>query len=110
MKERIETVRFYYENDSTPCGGTFSLGKHSYYTGIVPLLYPNPVEDNVYIDGLSPGKETRIMLYDMMGRCVLDRNYSSVRVTIPVGHLQEGLYIVLINNGNQVFTQKVIKQ
>ena len=110
LKERIETVRFYYENDSTPCGGTFSLGKHNYYSGIAPLLYPNPVEDIVYIDGLSSGKENRIRLYDLMGRCVLDRNYSSVRVTIPVGHLQEGLYIVLINNGNQVFTQKVVKQ
>ncbi len=110
MKERIETVRFYFENDSTPCGGSFSLGDPDYYSNIALSLYPNPVKDYAYIDGLNPDKDTRIIIYDIMGRCMHDNYYSSSRVKIPVSHLEHGLYIVLLINGNQVFTQKIIKQ
>lgn len=111
MKERIEMVRFYFDNDSTPCGGTFSLGGHNYYSNLAPpLLYPNPVKDNVFIDGLNPDKDIRIIIYDIMGRCVHNNYYSSTRVKITVNHLENGLYTVLLINGNQVSAQKIIKQ
>ena len=110
MKERIESVRYYFENDSTLCGGTFSLGTPNYYSNTEPVLYPNPVKGNLFINGLNPDKNTHITIYDITGRCMHNGNYSSARVIIPFNHLENGLYIVILSNGNKVFTRKIIKQ
>lgn len=110
MKERIETIRYYFEQDSIPCGGSFQLSEQAYTMNTPPLLYPNPVKDQLFIKDFQRNGMVNVQIYDILGRCVLNEDYNTNFIKIQLGNLNPGLYSVRLNNQNQVFTQKIIKQ
>jgi hypothetical protein len=63
-------------------------------------IYPNPVNENLYIRNATPG--TAYMINDMTGR-VLGRGVVSLNKPVIVQHLSPGMYILEINtdHGNQ---------
>lgn len=62
-------------------------------------FYPNPAEDYLKVDiNSSNVSESRIVLYDMMGRIVLDEKLNGEKNTIRVSHLQSGSYRACIVN------------
>lgn len=70
-------------------------------------MYPNPTTEVVSFSGLRGDFE--VSVYDMSGRLVaLDNNMRS----IDVSNLQTGVYLVNVNdqNGNSIFSEKLIKQ
>ena len=68
-------------------------------------VYPNPVVDNLTIDGISTGK---YKLITMQGRVVINDTFSNglIRMT----GLPSGPYVLILELDGQISIQKVIKQ
>ncbi len=74
------------------------------------IAYPNPSFDlfNIEVNSSGEGVTTEVQVYDMTGRLVENRKAKSA--TIQVGSdLSSGVYNVIVNQGNQVKTIRVIK-
>ncbi|MFN4246734.1 MAG: T9SS type A sorting domain-containing protein [Flavipsychrobacter sp.] len=75
-------------------------------------LVPNPTTDNVTMYYEGAGNELNITVTNMMGIKVATANTNSVNgnIILPTSQLTTGIYIVTVQDGNKVQTQKLIKQ
>ena len=78
-------------------------------------VYPNPMSQqplNVSIDG-DDLSQAAIHLLNGLGQLVYEENISSgathVDLAIPTGALPPGMYVIRVNVGGKIVTQKVIK-
>lgn len=72
-------------------------------------VFPNPVENELYVNTRSIIKYVRIM--DMFGHKVLELNSSrSSTMTIPVSNLREGVYLVIVKTEQGVYSDKIMKK
>lgn len=83
--------------------GTLGLEASEQVTATIKL-YPNPVQKDLYVS--LDNEEAWLELYDMQGQKI----YSGRDNLIPMGHLAEGLYVLVINFSNQKRQFKVIKR
>ena len=67
-------------------------------------IYPNPVIDKLFIQGLS--NPTKISVYNLLGKLVLSKTTSS---EINVDNLQIGIYIIKIVDEQKEIIRKFIK-
>ena len=67
------------------------------------VLYPNPVNDFVYLRSI--GKGDKISVYNTLGELVLTKKVSS-DVPMSVGELPNGLYVLMLSEQNQVIRRK----
>ena len=69
-------------------------------------LYPNPASNTLNVS-ISEGIEiVQTCIFDLTGRCVWKNAFTK---EIPVGHLNDGLYLVSLTTAQgQVLTQKII--
>jgi surface protein len=67
-------------------------------------IYPNPVIDKLFIQGLS--NPTKISVYNLLGKLVLSKTTSS---EINVDNLQSGIYIIKIVDEQKEIIRKFIK-
>jgi hypothetical protein len=77
--------------------------------------YPNPVVNNlsVQFEGFNAGSNTSIQLLDAKGTLVQTIQAGAVEngnQPIDVSRLTPGLYFVVIQNGDKVFREKIVKQ
>jgi len=80
--------------------------------GVEPSLFtlhPNPASD-VIILTLSESSQPEITITDMLGRItyVVKPTFEDGQVTIPVGELASGMYLVHVRNGNSVSAVPVV--
>lgn len=70
-------------------------------------LYPNPVRDVLRLEfsGIRAGQ---IDLYDVSGRIVLTERMQGQLMTLPVGHLPKGMYIVQVLHENGRLSERLI--
>lgn len=71
-------------------------------------VYPTVTNDLVRIDGLSP-ETAEISILDLSGK-LIDRSMVNSNQPISLGHLSEGLYLIRIQQGAQIKTQRVIRR
>jgi hypothetical protein len=88
--------------------GEHFLGNIGFNNGLF-TLYPNPVKENLHIEGNDELGISRATIYDISGRLV-----KTVAVTnniVPVATLSNGTYIIALQDaaGNQ-YTSKFIKE
>ena len=73
-------------------------------------IYPNPVNDKLYIN-FESNPIYAIVLYDMNGREIYRRAYiespSSVQLQLPA--IESGLYFIRIESENRIFHKKLYK-
>ncbi len=74
--------------------------------GKIAQVYPNPTTDrlNIMMDFKKP--ET-VMVYDMVGKKVVESQIGTNKSYINIGHLQKGVYVLMIKGTS--FTQKIVK-
>ncbi len=58
-------------------------------------IFPNPIIDNLTISGLK-GKNTELILIDLMGKVVFKDVVNSKKVEFKLGALKSGLYFLKI--------------
>jgi hypothetical protein len=68
-------------------------------------IYPNPVVDKLFIQGLSDA--SKVSIYNILGKLVLSKITLNA---IDVAHLQSGMYIVKIVGGEKEIVKKFIKK
>jgi hypothetical protein len=72
--------------------------------------YPNPVRQNLYIANLMPGQTAEIRVYNQMGQVVKTQTTHRTRAQLGMAELEPGLYILKIEDGEQVRQRKVLKR
>ena len=69
-------------------------------------IYPNPANDKVYVT-FESGDVAEVEFYDMQGRNIFVPSNGD---SYSLSHLKNGCYLLKIEAGQKVFTQKIIKQ
>lgn len=69
-------------------------------------VYPNPIKDNLFIK--SDIKISKISLIDMSGKQL--KTFSGNSDKYDLSDLQNGVYLLLIDNGKEVIKKKIIKK
>ena len=73
------------------------------------LLYPNPVNDKLYI--VTDEEIKDVVVYDIYGRKqVITYNGQQTTLSIDVDSLNHGVYFVMIKNDNKTIIERFIKQ
>lgn len=74
------------------------------------LLFPNPVHSTLYVLTKEPG-DTRLQLYDMNGRLVLQKTLYEQSEHLWLQDLPAGVYnCVLFSHGKKIMSKKIVKQ
>ena len=71
-------------------------------------IYPNPVDDKLYIKTNNNHIETMI-IYDVMGKEILKKQIDNSEIEVDVKLLHSGLYIIKLYNDNVVINKKIMK-
>jgi len=71
------------------------------------LLYPNPVENTLSINGIITKQS--VSIYDITGRIVKTVIIDQGQNSINLNRLKTGVYFILINENNQLITKKFMK-
>ncbi len=70
-------------------------------------MYPNPVEDNLFIE-FNSTKEVSYEVLDLKGKIIFKGALENSRINFSP--LSTGVYIMKINDGNKIITRKVVKK
>lgn len=70
-------------------------------------LYPNPVHDQLTLEGVQSGQE--VWVYDAMGRTVKQTKIGETPV-IPVADLAEGWYFIAVHHEGGIYKGRFFKQ
>lgn len=72
-------------------------------------VYPNPTKGivNIKLSAALDG-QTNLSLYDIQGRKILSKLAIAESETLNIEHLQNGVYLLSIENGNQKATKKIV--
>jgi subtilisin-like proprotein convertase family protein len=104
-------IRDYYNADTgilndfslTFCKSELVLGNSNIELDAI-TLYPNPVEDILYIDTIR--EDLSYTLFDLNGREILNTS----KKVIPMASLSDGVYVVKISVQNQSIYKRVVKK
>lgn len=102
LKQRIEDIRWYFDNDSTPCGTPWS-GMKKYNPGSKRLiLTPNPVKNKLNVEYGGNYRHTGYTIYNFSGKVMME-DILQQNSYIDVSRLQKGYYIIRIetNEGTE---------
>lgn len=74
-------------------------------------VFPNPITDllTIKFDYYMPDR-SEIQIFDIIGQLVHQEQMTHQSHQIQLGHLENGVYIVRVQAGDKVFTQRIIKQ
>lgn len=74
------------------------------------IVYPNPASEVVYIKLPFDFKDTSVILYDTLGRIVIDHNFSELggKQSINVSELPSGVYFVKVQQGDYQASKRLI--
>ena len=78
-----------------------------YYNSV--QAFPNPTADNFYIFSASKLDITHYKIFDVHGKCLLEKtNYDDIN-GVYIGHLKSGVYFFQYHNKNGANSIKIIK-
>lgn len=75
------------------------------------VAYPNPAENFIYLESPEIQTNVKVSLYDEMGKRVLPiipRATWETRISIPVGDLSGGVYILVLESDQSLLRKKIV--
>ena len=72
------------------------------------IVYPNPASNFVLVESAKNTLLDEVIITDISGKIVSRTNPKSLTSTIAIDRLNNGLYFVIVNNGNESYVQKLI--
>ena len=72
-------------------------------------IYPNPTKDIITLQLDSPSQEGRFRIFDINGRELMSENIRGQKTEINLMKLDPGIYIIEVNLGTDIISQKFIK-
>jgi hypothetical protein len=73
-------------------------------------IYPNPASSQVMLVGKSPKTIDRVFIFDVSGRMVENLSVNNTVSFIPVAHLENGVYNLVIESDDAMISKTFIKQ
>ncbi len=75
-------------------------------------LFPNPATNVINVLGLENSARANILISDIYGNSVLQHQWKikNNALSIPVAHLEKGVYMIIINSLEQKVSTKFYKQ
>ncbi|OAB81507.1 S8 family serine peptidase [Cochleicola gelatinilyticus] len=73
-------------------------------------IYPNPVTTTLNVVFPKNSRRAQVVLYNVLGKKILETEISSVSRGLDVSHLSSGVYIAKITSENKSNSFKIIKQ
>jgi len=70
------------------------------------MLYPNPAKDVINISGILT--RTTASIYDINGKLVISKEISSTESEISVTGLTSGMYVIKLQEDNQVYVKRFV--
>lgn len=108
LKDRIERIRWFYENDSTPCGTPWT-STTEYARPIQNFnVSPNPAKRSIRMSESRPGGAYDYQVYNISGVPLLEGRINSGQ-KIDISVLSPGYYIIRLYNLEDAFAAKFIK-
>lgn len=103
----------YWANDSLDCQTIISVDEYSLEQKV--LLYPNPTNNNITIKLNEEfyNKDISIEIYDIVGQLSYSnsiKNHANNNLTINVSHFPKGIYLVKLQIGEKVYSDKFVKR
>ncbi len=75
-------------------------------------LYPNPAAEHLFLESRGSELKGLLSIFDINGRLVLehpvDLNHSGEKMDVALSDLVEGLYLVKVNDGNQIHQESLL--
>jgi hypothetical protein len=115
MQDRIDSIKFYYQLNQTPCGNNFnffnSINEH-HISILDMIIYPNPAKEYFNIDIHGIQQDYMIELYNAMGQLVYNKKYQKTEnnIRISTSYLADGVYFLKISNDEQINSRTLIIQ
>jgi len=72
-------------------------------------IYPNPANDYVTLKLDNLSENCNIVISDVLGKIVKRQNITSNSTSILINDFKSGIYFITIQNGNQIITEKILK-
>jgi hypothetical protein len=71
-------------------------------------IYPNPATNSIQI-ALAKYEPYKISISDLLGKIIMETSVDKQSTTINLEGFQQGVYLLQIQTGNEILTQKFIK-
>ena len=71
-------------------------------------VYPNPTKGTVNIYIPNNSDQSTVSLYDLQGRIILIKETSEINTSLQIDTLQDGIYLVTIENTTGSVTKKIV--
>lgn len=114
MVQDNKRVKHWFDNNNFPsCLSLVGVGiKQNAMPQLDVKLYPNPANNNMYIEFADMQKNVTIEVFDMLGKLVTGFQYNDGNkyAIIPVADLQSGVYIIKIKSTEGYSVKKFIKE
>jgi hypothetical protein len=72
-------------------------------------MYPNPANDNVYID-CAEMQDLKMQIYNIIGERILQRELTTSTNEININLLSKGIYIIKLTGADWTVQRKLIKE
>jgi len=110
MAYSIKLFEGYNETCSVPGNQVFRLANEKFVNEVT--VKPNPCNDYTEIEFPYSDSKTKISLFDLTGKFLFIRNVDSAdqNLRISTSDYPGGIYIVKVEQGEKLFTKKLIKQ
>ncbi len=113
LNQRIDSVRKYYANDSTPCGSSISgIVRPQDKPAIYALtLYPNPAADYIHVDIKRYDSGDSWSILNLLGTTIKKGKVNDRQTfSIAIDDLPSGIYFYKLENEKRTTTKKFVKQ
>ena len=108
LKERLAQLKWYYDNDSTPCGSSWSKIHKNSIREKELKVYPNPASTFLNIrSDIFAKAEYRI--YAISGH-EIKHGFMANRAIIDISDISQGIYILRLNTDSGIKTTRFIKR
>ncbi len=72
-------------------------------------VYPNPAQNQAFVNIPENAERLQVEIFTMLGQRVASKTLAESDFSLPIRHLQSGMYLIRIQNGTKIITQKLIK-
>ena len=72
------------------------------------IIYPNPADNTVTIKSNDGSIAENITFYNLQGNAVLKNKSNQSLITVDIGNLNAGVYIIRISSNGKMFNKKLL--
>lgn len=108
LRSYIDNLHTYFENDSLPCGGSFSGFDQPVKNSDI-TIFPVPTKDLISVITCKNLEKSNFFITDLNGKIIMKGNISNQFSEINLTTLPSGIYVLKLMNDQFQATRKFVK-